>query len=529
VTVLRIPGRGEQGFAGTPARPHSPPVLNETNAPILWAPDETGVVSRPVAVGHRPAALRKLLVSVDTVAVLIGWTAAAWSTGANRRGLAEAALAIAFVTPVTLLFLMAQRLYLARVCTLRSVEAERLGRVAILSALTAGVSRELLAFPFSNSWLIVGASLSFTLLYLFRSAYRGWVRANRRDGKLHRPVVVIGTNGEGRQLCHLLDEHPELGFNVVGTIGDPPEIGLHPEIPYLGTIVDAAAVIADLGVTGAVMATTAMTSDELNWLTRTLLAAGVHLHISSGLSGISHSRLRSQPLAHEPLFYVEPLKLASWQLVLKRALDVILGSIALVLATPLLLLAAIAIKLDSKGPVFFRQQRVGRNGRHFSMVKLRTMVVDAESRYSELAATMAGRGGPLVKLREDPRITTVGRFLRATSIDELPQLLNVVMGSMSLVGPRPNLLVEAAGLDPAFLAQKGKVRPGITGLWQVEARDNPSFDVYRRLDLFYLENWSTGLDLAILLATFHSVVSRALRFVSRRRVTAAGAPALLLE
>ncbi|MDQ6927694.1 MAG: sugar transferase [Actinomycetota bacterium] len=471
-----------------------------------------------------------MLLGLDAIAITAGWALAGWFTGGTRNGALETTLALGLMVPTTLLLLMTHRLYLARVCSLRAVETERLGRAVTLAAIVAALSRAVVPIPLTDSWLVAGGFLGFAFLYLSRSAYRGWLTGQRRAGRFQRSVVVVGTNSEAAQLCQIVADHPELGFDVIGTIGDAqPRLGHSPDVRHLGSFGDLVEVLSEHGVTGAIVATTAMTSDQLNLLTRTLLTLGIHVHLSSGLLGISHSRLRAQPLAHEPLFYVEPLRLAGWQVALKRAIDMVLGSVGLIVMAPLVVFIAIVIKLDSPGPVFFRQTRVGRNGRHFSMVKLRTMVVDAESRYSDLAATMSGRTGPLVKLREDPRITIVGRFLRATSIDELPQLFNVVMGSMSLVGPRPNLLVEAAGLDPVFLAQKGRMRPGITGLWQVEARDNPSFNAYRRLDLFYLENWSTGLDLAILLATFHSVVSRAVRHILGRPGVRVGSAALALE
>jgi lipopolysaccharide/colanic/teichoic acid biosynthesis glycosyltransferase len=169
--------------------------------------------------------------------------------------------------------------------------------------------------------------------------------------------------------------------------------------------------------------------------------------------------------------------------------------------------------------VFFRQQRVGRDGEPFTILKLRTMVVDAEARLAELVSQNQ-REGILFKLANDPRITPVGRILRATSLDELPQLINVVRGDMSLVGPRPALPVEVAQFDEELLARQ-RVRPGITGLWQVEARDSASFQAYQRLDLFYVENWSVSLDLAILLSTVQTVAVRAARALRRRSAPAA--------
>jgi lipopolysaccharide/colanic/teichoic acid biosynthesis glycosyltransferase len=174
-----------------------------------------------------------------------------------------------------------------------------------------------------------------------------------------------------------------------------------------------------------------------------------------------------------------------------------------------LALAAVVIKLQDRGPIFFTQERVGQQGRPFKLWKLRTMVVDAEERLHEVAADNV-RQGPLLKVQRDPRVTRIGHFLRSTSIDELPQLWNVLRGDMSTVGPRPALPHEVAAFDDELL-ERHNVRPGITGLWQVEARDNPSFASYRRLDLFYVKNWSISLDLVILILTAQSVVSRALR------------------
>jgi lipopolysaccharide/colanic/teichoic acid biosynthesis glycosyltransferase len=179
-------------------------------------------------------------------------------------------------------------------------------------------------------------------------------------------------------------------------------------------------------------------------------------------------------------------------------------------------LIALAIKLTDRGPVLFRQKRVGKGGELFNMLKFRSMVVDAEARLAELTADNE-RVGPLFKLERDPRVTRIGRFIRATSLDELPQLFNVLRGEMSIVGPRPALPDEVAQFDNRLL-DRLQMPPGITGLWQVEARDNPHFGAYRRLDLFYVDNWSLNLDLVILVATIEQVLSKAVRsLIGRRR------------
>jgi len=207
------------------------------------------------------------------------------------------------------------------------------------------------------------------------------------------------------------------------------------------------------------------------------------------------------------VLYLEPRTSTSWERYAKRAMDLAVSSVALVFALPILAVAAVAIKIHDRGPVFFRQERIGRGGRCFQLLKLRTMEVDAESKLAHLIGENQ-RTGPLFKLGRDPRVTPPGRILRASSLDELPQLINVLRGEMSLVGPRPPLASEFALFDEE-LQQRQQLTPGITGLWQLEARDNPSFRTYRRLDLFYLRNWSISLDLMILLMTAYSVLIRA--------------------
>jgi len=219
-------------------------------------------------------------------------------------------------------------------------------------------------------------------------------------------------------------------------------------------------------------------------------------------------------MAYEPLLYLEPVTLSKLQIATKRVFDVVVASVSLLLLSPLLLLIAFLIRRHDKGPALFAQLRVGQGGRPFRVLKFRTMVVNAED---ELAGIRHGneRVGPLFKMENDPRVTRLGRFLRHSSIDELPQLINVLRGEMSLVGPRPALPEEVATFDDRLL-QRNRVRPGITGLWQVEARDNPSFRAYRRLDLFYVDNWSLVLDMIIVVGTVEQLIARMLKLVMSR-------------
>jgi exopolysaccharide biosynthesis polyprenyl glycosylphosphotransferase len=275
---------------------------------------------------------------------------------------------------------------------------------------------------------------------------------------------------------------------------------------WLGVVGTSDVAVAPCGANGVVVSPSSFTAARLTTLIQHLQDERVHVHIATGISGISAGRLRSLPMSYEPMLYVETAKLSKVQVMLKRAFDIFLSLVVLLVAAPAWLAVAIGIKLGDRGPVFFRQTRVGKDGRTFKLVKFRTMRVDAEQMLGTVMSENQ-RHGPLFKMDKDPRVTTIGRFLRETSLDELPQLINVLRGEMSLVGPRPALPAEVATFG-SDLRQQAKSLPGITGLWQVEARDNPSFEAYRRLDLFYVENWSVVLDLMILMGTVEQLAAR---------------------
>ncbi|MBA2625887.1 MAG: exopolysaccharide biosynthesis polyprenyl glycosylphosphotransferase, partial [Acidimicrobiia bacterium] len=477
------------------------------------------------ATGGASVTLRRLLVGLDVTALAIAWllTLVAPGVGAvTERSLGTSLAAAGVAVVLGLWLLAAQRLYWARVCSVRTVEITRLAKVALLLGSGALVASDLAGVELRLAEAIIGGGASLAFLLIGRSGYRGWLRDRRREGRYSRPVLLVGLNDEALDMVRLLETHPELGFGVCGVLGDPQDaerLGLSGL--WAGTVADTADVLRARHATGAVVVASAVASDELNRSIRELMQAGAHVHITSGLRGFDHRRLRAQPLAYEPIFYLEPVTLSKAQLAVKRAIDLALTSVTLVLASPLLLLAALAIKLDDGGPILFRQHRVGRGGRTFTIFKLRTMVTDAEHRLEALKDRNE-RQGPLFKLSVDPRVTRVGRLLRACSVDELPQLFNVLRGEMSLVGPRPALPSEAADFDEVLLTRTS-VLPGMTGLWQVEARDNSSFATYRRLDLFYVENWSVTLDLVVLLATLESEVARIVRAMLGRPAPATAA------
>jgi exopolysaccharide biosynthesis polyprenyl glycosylphosphotransferase len=242
---------------------------------------------------------------------------------------------------------------------------------------------------------------------------------------------------------------------------------------------------------------------ELSW---SLEGSGVEMLVDPGLVEVAGPRMHIRPLVGFPLLHIEEPHFTGPRRVVKRTTDIVLTALGLVVISPLLLAIALAIKLQDGGPVIFAQKRIGRGGVEFTMYKFRSMRIGAENELASLMELNEGKGG-LFKMSDDPRITRLGRFLRSFSLDELPQLLNVLNGTMSLVGPRPHLAHELA-LMPAHSSRRALVTPGLTGLWQVSGRSDLEGDAAIQLDLRYVENWSLTLDLLILWKTFSAVVRR---------------------
>jgi exopolysaccharide biosynthesis polyprenyl glycosylphosphotransferase len=471
--------------------------------------------------GHK-SRLREALVAVDTLAFFAAWMLALFIPGRTNRLPFQSILLAVGTTLLGLWLLSVQELYLARVSAIRSVELSKLTRAALLAAVGEILMTRVTHVPARLLEAMVGFILSLVFLITGRSVFRAYLSQARRNGRYCRQVVIVGVSAEAADIVELIGTHPEAGYRVVGVVGERSAAlanGLAAQ--WLGPVESTFDVLGKQGVGGVIVVAGAIPSAQLSGLVRGLQERNVHIQLSSGVRGIDFRRLRANPIAYEPLFYLEAPVLARRQIALKRVIDLGLGSLGLIVAAPLFLVIWALIKIEDRGPVFFKQVRIGRHGRPFIVYKFRTMVVDAEARLKELQQDNA-RSGPLFKMTRDPRITRVGKFLRDSSLDELPQLFNVIRGEMSLVGPRPALPSEVAQFDPE-LRDRLKVKPGLTGLWQVEARDNPSFDAYRRLDLYYVENWSVSLDLIILLATVEQVVARLVSSVFSRHSHAEGA------
>ncbi len=396
------------------------------------------------------------------------------------------------------LWLGRARLYSARFITRRSDEMRRIIDASLLSLASVAAIAFAFDLAIDRIWLAIAAGAGCVALIAEREVYRRHYGRLRRTGRRSRRVLMIGDNDETRQMAAMFAEEPELGYEVVEQI-DPAGCASPAELTT-----QALGAARRNDATGAVVAASAVETGASNRLIRDLIEAGIHVELSSTLADINPSRLTVRPLGRFPVVYVEPVLRDGWRAIAKRTFDVVTASFLVTVLSPVLLGLYIAIKRDSEGPAIFKQSRVGQNGVPFDVMKFRTMVVNAEEILEQIQDQNEG-AGPLFKMKDDPRVTKVGGFLRKTSLDELPQLFNVLKGEMSLVGPRPALAKEMAEWD-ADLYGRLRVKPGITGMWQVSGRSETTFEEYTRLDLYYVDNWSLVVDVSILFRTIPAVL-----------------------
>jgi exopolysaccharide biosynthesis polyprenyl glycosylphosphotransferase len=356
----------------------------------------------------------------------------------------------------------------------------------------------------ARGFVVIALPLGLVLLLTGRTAARRVLVAARARGlSLHR-VIVVGDRRAVVSLAFELRRERAAGFDVVGACMPEPGDRFRDsdELPVLGTLDDIPAIVRqyDADTVAVASAVPPETVRRLSW---GLEGSGVDLVVAPSVVDVAGPRVSVRPVAGLPLLHVDEPELTGGKRVAKNVLDRVLAALALLLLSPILVTLAVAIRLNTPGPALFRQTRIGRDGREFQVVKFRTMYVDAEARLAELRRHNE-TDGLLFKITDDPRITRIGRFLRRTSIDELPQLINVVVGDMSLVGPRP-LPVKDSDFT-GDVRRRLLVRPGITGLWQVNGRSQLSWEDAVRLDLYYVENWSIALDLTILGRTVGAVL-----------------------
>lgn len=418
------------------------------------------------------------------------------------------ALLAMLLAPVWIVVLAVSRAYESRFVGVGSDEFRRVFDASV--RLLAAVATVAFVFkvPLSRRFVGVAFPLGTVLLLLGRYAARRVLHRLRQQGRAVHDVLVVGSRdaveGVVRQIC----DTPHAGLRVVGACVPDTERAVVVEqvtVPVYGLPVDAAqAVAAAKADTVVVAGGWAMGADGVRRLAWQLEGSGVDLVVAPSLTNVAGPRITIRPVAGLPLLHVDEPEFTGFRRVFKGVLDRALASLFLLAASPVLLLVAVAVKVTDRGPVLFGQERVGKDGRTFRIWKFRSMYVGADERVDELAERNE-KGDVLFKIRRDPRVTPVGRWLRRFSIDEVPQLWNVVTGDMSLVGPRPPLPREVAkyGYDTR---RRLLVKPGLTGLWQVSGRSDLTWEESVRLDLHYVENWSVAMDAMILWKTVGAVL-----------------------
>ena len=344
-----------------------------------------------------------------------------------------------------------------------------------------------------------------------RHALRRNLYRRRMAGRETQATVIIGNARSVVPMIREIRRAPEQGLRVVAACVSGVDLtgDLHSEVegvPVFGYPEEAMSAVDlfDAEVV-AVSSDPDLHGAEMRRLAWSLEEREVDLVVSPGLLGVAGPRLSIRPTAGMPLLHVERPVMSGARRAVKTLVDRLLTLLAVVVAVPVLAVIALAIHLDSPGPVLFRQKRVGARGEEFEMLKFRTMCVDAEAKLPMLQARADAGNRVLFKMKDDPRVTRVGRLLRRFSLDELPQLINVIRGEMSLVGPRPPLMREVENYE-ADAVRRLRVKPGLTGLWQVSGRSDLSWDESLRLDLWYVDNWSLVLDLQILTRTVRAVL-----------------------
>ncbi|GAA3171945.1 sugar transferase [Blastococcus jejuensis] len=495
----------DAGAGHAELRPPAPGRLADAVAPVEELPSRAVVGRRRQARWTRR--YRAVLITLDVAIGLVAGLAMMLMRPAEltvTSPYAWLSVALPFVWPVALGFRGA---YAPKFFGTGSEEFRRVGRGGIL--LLAAVSVVSYGFQLDIARSFVVFTLpAMTLVTLFARFFaRKWLQAARRRGRCIKRVVAVGRDAAVADLVRRIHVDRYAGMEVVAACVTAPGAARVESlgVPIAGDLDDVVAVVqrhdADAVAVTSASETAAIYLRKLSWQ---LEGSGIELLVSPGLIEIAGPRLHIRPFVGLPLLAIEEPVFSGWKRVLKGALDRCGAALALVLIAPVLLAIAVAVRLSGPGPVLYRQERVGAYGKRYTMYKFRSMVDGADAKLQELLTHNEG-AGLLFKMRSDPRVTPVGRWLRRSSLDELPQLLNVLGGSMSLVGPRPPLPQEVERYDTST-RRRLLVKPGLTGLWQISGRSDLSWEESVRLDLRYVENWSLALDLLILWKTASAVL-----------------------
>ncbi|MEU4198304.1 sugar transferase [Kribbella sp. NPDC026611] len=489
-----------------------PAVSGERRRPVWVVPDEVPAIvprSARYTEARWVARYRWAALAGDLAAAFIGVSVALVGRFGAQINLGYillgAALPIAWLVCVAL-----ERGYETRYFGTGPEEFRSIIRAAVALTAVVAITSYATKSQVARGFVVLAVPMTCAAAMFARWVLHRQISKRRFAGRCMRRVLVVGRNDQVTTLRRHLEERPADGYVVVANClprGDALEESVAEHLPdRLGrTEMDILAGVDQYDVDVVAVATDPeLAGHSLRKLSWALEQRGVDLIVSPGIVEVAGPRISIRPVAGLSLLHLERPSVSGGPHLMKNIFDRVVGCLMLLGIAPLLLVTAALVKLTSKGPVLFKQTRVGRGGVPFKMLKFRTMVVDAEERKAELHALNEGNG-ILFKMRDDPRITKVGKYLRRFSIDELPQLVNVLRGDMSLVGPRPPLPAEVAqyAIDDA---RRMLVKPGLTGLWQVSGRSDLTWEESMRLDLRYADNWSIALDLLILWKTARAVL-----------------------
>ena len=499
---------------GTPSPWHgwlrtAPAPLGEPSTPNILVGGETAAVD-PEPRGAWFRRYRRRAVLLDVLAALgagaLTVTVPIGAGGHNKRLMVAALLPVLWITVLVL-----SRAYARRYAGSTTEEYRCIARGGGFLALSIAAASYGTNYELARGIFVVMVPSVLLLTLVARRSLRSWLYRERLAGRqMQRTVVVGDMRSVARMVRQIRRAHTE-GFKVVAacvsglesrddvpsSVEGVPVFGYPAEAMHAIDLFDAevVAVSSDPDLSGPALRRLAWSLEERD----------VDLVVGSGLFEVAGPRLSIRPAAGMPLLHVERPVMSGFRRLVRAAFDKLLTVMVVVLSLPVICVVAIAIRLDDKGPVLFRQRRIGARGAEFEMYKFRTMVVDAEVRLAQIRAEADAGNTVLFKMRSDPRVTRVGRLLRRFSLDELPQLINVLKGEMSLIGPRPPLPAEVGRYEDDAV-RRLRVKPGLTGLWQVSGRSDLSWEESVRLDLWYVDNWSLVLDLQILGRTAAAVL-----------------------
>jgi exopolysaccharide biosynthesis polyprenyl glycosylphosphotransferase len=428
---------------------------------------------------------------------------------------------IALTTPLWIGLVVLSGGYSLHVLGRGTTEYKRIFDAALRLCATLGVIAFGFQLDIARSIVLITLPLSCITAVGLRTVARKVLARQWLQGRALQRVLVIGHESSAFAMATKLSQARAQGFDVVGVCApdgsdrrqlsrlrtaderrrrDQPwkVVGSFDDVPGLVLDLDAHAIVVSPSPT--------MSAERLRQLAWDLETTGVDMLVAPALVDVAGPRIHVSPVEGQTLLHVQTPRLTGLRALVKVTFDRVVSLVALLVLAPLLALISLVIRAESAGPALFRQVRVGQGGRSFVMYKFRSMYADADKRIDELQAQNAHKAGPLFKMDDDPRITRVGRVLRRCSLDELPQLFNVLLGHMSLVGPRPPLPSEVDRYEVSHVYRRLMVRPGLTGLWQVSGRSDLDWSETVRLDLYYVENWSLTMDLSILWKTLGAVL-----------------------